>query len=150
MWLANRKRKVAPTTIVLHATGGSTLSGAWSTLITRGLSYHYLIPKDGMFKKGVSDTAVAYHAGVSLGPNGLNVNNYSFGLAFVNWDSGHDPYTESQTKAAITIINALKAKYPTIKYLTTHVIISPGRKVDPKGYDAQALANKVGLIFWHG
>ena len=47
MWLANRKRTKALTTVVLHATGGSSLSGAVSTLIARGLSYHYIIDKVG-------------------------------------------------------------------------------------------------------
>lgn len=148
MWLANRKRTKALTTVVLHATGGSSLSGAVSTLIARGLSYHYIIDKNGKVYKGVSDEAVAFHAGVSVGPGGPNVNGYSIGISFVNLDNGKDPYTDAQTRSATNIIVALKAKYPMLKFLTTHAIIAPKRKVDPLGYDAQSLSRAVGLEFW--
>ena len=150
MWLANRKRKQTLTTIVLHATAGSSLSGALSALNSKGLSYHYLIEKNGKVTKCVSDELVAFHAGVSLGPNGPNVNNYSIGISFVNTNTGHDPYTDAQIKSCELLVRALKSKYPSLQFITTHAIISPKRKTDPKGFPIGDFAKLCALGLWNG
>lgn len=147
-WLAFRERKQATSTIVLHATAGGTLIGAITTLIKKGFSYHYLIDKDGTITKCVPITKVAFHAGKSVGPNGSNVNGYSVGISFVNKNDGKDPYTIEQTRAARDLCLELRAYIPTIKYLTTHWAISPGRKTDPKNYPSVQFAKDVKLKFW--
>lgn len=150
MRLANRKRTKPLTTAVLHATAGKSLTGAISTLIARGLSYHYIIDKNGKTVKCVSDEAVAFHAGKSVGPNGPNVNDYSIGISFVNDNSGNDPYTKEQIDACIELIEALKRKYPLLIYLTTHAIISPGRKTDPRGFPVKEVASECEMRLWDG
>lgn len=146
-WLVHRPRRRPCTTVVLHATAGSTASGAISTLRRRGLSYHYIIAKDGAIHKCAPMEGVALHAGLSLGPDGKEVNGYSIGIAFVNWNDGVDSYTQAQVDAAAWIVGELKPHLP-LKWVTSHAAISPGRKTDPKGFSIQGFADRVGLDLW--
>lgn len=146
-WLASRSRRAKVTTIVLHATAGSSLAGALSALKSRELSYHYIVEKDGTVTKCVPYGRVAFHAGQSSGPEGANVNGYSVGISFVNRNDGTDPYTEVQIQACDQLIRELKAAVPSIVYLTTHYAISPGRKTDPRGFPCSKV-NSVGLQMW--
>lgn len=147
-WLASRPRKQPCTTVVMHATAGGNLSGAISTLRIKGFSYHYLIDKDGTITKCVPYERVAFHAGVSTGPEGDNVNRYSVGISFVNLNDGKDPITPLQMRAARELVFALKSAIPTIKYVTCHYAISWGRKTDPKLFDLQGFASDVHLQPW--
>src|SRR5580704_15114005 len=93
--------------VVLHSTAGSERSpasadNAIATLRLRGLSYHYIITKDGSVIKCLPVGQKAYHAGSSYGPHeaergistaqdaegnfvaGTSVNGYSVGISFVN------------------------------------------------------------------
>jgi len=134
--LISRARKQPITTIVLHATAGSTAGGAISWLRQIDYSYHAIVEdqreQDGEINKTVPDSRVAFHAGKSLGPSGPNVNNYSLGAAFVNLDNGKDPYSAKQIEAMLERCESWALAYPTIKFITTHYWISPGRKFDPK------------------
>lgn len=150
-WLLSRARKRACTTIVLHASAGSSLAGAVSTLIKRNLSYHYLIEKSGSITKCVPASKVAFHAGKSLGPQRENVNGYSIGISFVNKNDGKDPVTIEQYIAARDLIIDLRKQFPELKWVTTHYAISPGRKTDPKPMNLaklRAFAKEVGLSPW--
>lgn len=147
-WLPHKARKAPCTTLVLHATAGGSATGAIATLRQRGLSYHFIVPKTGDPIKCAPLSKVAYHAGASWGPDGLFVNRYSIGVSFVNLNDGEDPYTPWQTEVALWIAQQCKVMYPGIKWVTTHAIISPGRKTDPKGYDLDAFAAKCGLRAW--
>lgn len=163
-WLDGKgKRRVPITTIVLHATAGSTASGALSTLRLRGLSYHAIIEDqretDGKVIKAVPDTMTAAHAGKSVGPDGPGVNAYSLGLSFVNLNDGQDPYSEAQINAALDRCESWCLAYPTIRWITTHWAISPGRKTDPKGFPHMAFVAKLNnrlakhgrfVEFWQG
>lgn len=146
----SRPRKQPCTTVVLHATAGSTLGGAISTLRLKGLSYHYLIEKDGAVTKCCPSSRVAYHAGKSIGPSGKNVNDYSIGISFVNRNDGVDPITTDQELVTRILIRDLKAAFP-LKYVTTHWAISPGRKSDPVTMGPSVLKDfsiSVGLMDW--
>ena len=153
--------------IVLHATAGSSLSGAIQALRQRELSYHYLIEKSGQITKAVNYGREAFHAGNSFGPEeeldgitkrqifkrgvgwifaaGTSVNAYSIGISFVNLNDGKDPYTAAQIDACRELIATLKAALP-LKWLTTHFAVSPGRKSDPKSFRCATVAN--GLKMW--
>jgi len=144
--LASRPRKKPITTIVLHATAGSTLGGALSTLRLKGFSYHYLIDKDGTVTKGVPYGRVAFHAGESMGPDGPNVNEYSIGISFVNRNDGKDPYTAAQTVSCENLIKELCNAVP-LHWLTTHYAISGFRgKTDPKRFPCSLV--KGDLMMW--
>lgn len=149
-WLASRARVRKTTTIVLHATAGSSVSGAVETLTGKGFSYHYLVDKSGAITKCVPTSRVAFHAGVSVGPEGPDVNPYSIGIAMVNLDDGRDPYPEAQAKAVQELVATLVAADPNIKWLTTHRQISWPRKVDPLGFAPRGLqiAAATRLIYW--
>jgi N-acetyl-anhydromuramyl-L-alanine amidase AmpD len=131
------------------------LAGAVSTLRQKGFSYHYLIEDgrnghDGLIIKCCPAGNVAYHAGKSHGPDGVNVNLYSIGVSFINTNTGRDPYSPLQFESARELILALVDAYPSIKWLTTHYWVSPGRKFDPRGFDVMRLAKEVGIEVWDG
>lgn len=137
-------------TVVLHATAGSTLAGAISTLRERRLSYHYLIDKSDDVVKCAPTGMAAKHAGESLGPQGEWVNRYSVGISFVNLNDGRDPYTPAQIEAARELILALRKAIPTLRHLTTHYAIAPNRKTDPRSFPVPDLAAETGLELWLG
>lgn len=148
-WLPHRARRkgVVVDTVVLHATAGDGLSGSVSWLRKIGLSYHYLVDRDGTILKGVPYGKEAWHAGVSVGPHGSGVNRYSVGIALANRNDGKEPYTLAQTVAVADLIRDLKTALP-LRYLTTHYSISPGRKTDPRKYPVIGLAAATGLEIW--
>lgn len=148
-WLPHRARRPGVTvdTVVLHATAGDGLSGSISWLRTIGLSYHYLVDRDGTIVKAVPYSFEAWHVGVSRGPQGTGVNRYSVGIALANRNDGRDPYTLAQTKAVGELVLALEGDLP-LKWLTTHYWVSPGRKTDPIRYPIVPLAIETGLQVW--
>lgn len=130
-WLSSRARRRPATTIVLHATDGASASSSISWLRQIGLSYHFVIERNGDIAKCVPVGRVAFHAGESNGPDGVNVNAYSVGIAFANRESKGEKLTAAQIDACANLVHELSVKEPTIKHLTTHYAISPGRKTDP-------------------
>lgn len=150
-WLASRTRKDSVTTIVLHATDGASAGSSIAWLKKIGLSYHYVIERDGNITKCVPIRRVAFHAGKSFGPSGTNVNRYSVGISFANRESRKEPITQAQVKACKDLVQAVCLMDSDIKYLTTHYSISPGRKTDPKMLfqaDTYAIAQSGKLWIW--
>jgi N-acetylmuramoyl-L-alanine amidase len=165
-WLPHRSRRQGTKvdTIVLHATAGGSLMGALQALSDpdtqyklrgqkfrgngRSLSYHYIIEEDGRIVKCVPTSKVAFHAGVSEGPQGDNCNEYSIGVSFVNFNDGKDPYSKAQYDACKALIQELRAAMPELQILTTHYAVSPGRKFDPRGFPVLKLANELGMTAW--
>lgn len=147
-WLAHRPRVGATVqTLVLHATATDTLEDALAALRERGLSYHFLIDRDGEVIQLVPAEACAFHAGESLGPQGPAANGYSIGVSFVNRNDGVDPITPEQEHAVRSLVASLSESFP-LRWVTTHAAIAPGRKDDPVGYDVGALASDCGLEPW--
>ena len=70
-------------TIVLHYTGGGSLSGAEATLAIKDyVNVHYAIDRDGTIYQYFPETAWAYHTG-----SGKLNDMHSIGIEIVNW--GH-------------------------------------------------------------
>lgn len=130
-WLPTRERTQPVTTIVLHATDGASAWSSVSWLRQIGLSYHYIIDRGGEYIKTAPLTKVAFHAGKSVGPNGKNVNDYSIGIAFANRDSKREQLTKAAVDCCRDIVADIVRVTPSIKYITMHRVISPGRKSDP-------------------
>lgn len=149
-WLPHRERRGPRLvdTLLLHATAGSSAETAIETLRERGLSYHYIIEKDGAVYKCAPMRSVAFHAGESQGPQGAGVNEYSVGVSLVNLNDGKDPYTAEQQASARVLARTLMDSIPGLRWLATHASVSPGRKSDPLDFDAAALAADVGLSLW--
>jgi N-acetyl-anhydromuramyl-L-alanine amidase AmpD len=137
--LAFGRRTKPLTTIVLHGTAGSSARSSASWLDKIGLSYHAIcsdpndVDGDGAILKCVRDSHVAYHAGVSKGPNGAAVNAYSLGFAWSNPEDKKTPISVAQWRAGVEWCASQCRAYPSIRYITTHAIVSPGRKFDPRG-----------------
>jgi len=151
-WLPNRSRRlgIITNTVVVHATAGSLISGAVAALRSRGLSYHYIVGQDGSILKCVPVKREAFHAGVSVGPQGPSVNRYSIGIALVNLNNGKDPYEAEQLAALEWLLPKLRTSMDEYRFLTTHAAISYPRKTDPYKLDLRGVAARVGLTFWQG
>jgi len=80
--------------IVLHHSGGLTLSSAINTLISRGLSYHYIINGDEIHSL-VSEDNIAYHAGTWA------MNQRSIGICVINSTLAPDFKISDRSKASL-------------------------------------------------
>ena len=150
----DRRHGVVVDTVVLHATVSKAAPGTIRHLRNVGLSYHYIIEKDGTVYKCAPASKEAYHAGVSKGPQGKHVNHYSIGISFVNMNDGKDPYTLAQTESLKDLISELQKQFPTLKYITTHYWVTQlpngrSRKTDPRGYEVEGIAKQFGLEVWN-
>lgn len=143
-WLNSRARTVSVTTIVFHATAGKSGASSISWLRQIGLSYHYVIERDGRITKAVPVSRVAFHAGKSVGPNGPNVNAYSIGIAFANLDDGKEAITPAQLTAAHWLVLQIVKELKDVRFVTTHKRISPGRKMDPRLFNASEFVASLG------
>jgi len=141
-WLKSRPRKRPATGIIIHATGGSTATGAIQWLRQIGLSYHYVIDKDGAVTKCVPLSRVAFHAGESLGWDGENCNEYTIGIALANRNDGEDPYPWVQINALEGLVRDLRARL-ALTHITSHYAVAPTRKTDPR-----SLPVGQGSILW--
>lgn len=127
--------------IVLHSTEGDTVEGAVSTLNARGLTYHYLIDRDGKVVQLADPRARVGHA--------LNHNKGTIGISFVgDTDNGRSPINAAQIASAEALARDLKQCIPTLQGMTSHKIIDPSRKSDPQGVSIADVASASGLEFW--
>lgn len=167
-WFKSKLRNpfVPISLVVMHSTAGSSLAGAISTLRQKGYGYHYLIDKDGTVWKGAPYSRSVGHAGNSYGPReeskrvsrrqdshsnfvaGCSVNGYSIGISFVNENNGKVPITQVQLNSAEELVKELKAALPKLEWITTHAIVSPHRKTDPRLFGLNSFAKQVGLNPW--
>jgi hypothetical protein len=98
--------------IVLHHTAIASLGNSLATLRIRGLSYHYLIDRDGTIVRAVPPQRVAFHA--------AGANRGSIGVSFVGGNDSSWTPTAAQWKAAETLVGRLVRKYKTIRYVMGH------------------------------
>jgi N-acetyl-anhydromuramyl-L-alanine amidase AmpD len=122
-------------TIIIHSSYDAlgkdpfSVEGIISEYRQYGVSAHYLIDRSGIIYQLVEDKNVAYHAGVSIVPDGRNgVNEFSIGIELVN--TKNDKYTDNQYKSLNSLLELLKNKY-RVKYVLGHNQIAPERKDDP-------------------
>lgn len=114
----------APVEIIFHHTGGPTVKGAIATLIKRGLSYHYIIDRDGTIYKLADANTIQYHA------KGHNFR--TIGISFVGGGKFGKVNVE-QHKSAIKLVNTLKKEFPSITCFAGHKERSNSGKWDPDG-----------------
>ena len=129
-------------TIVLHADASPTADASVSWIVSpkSQVSYHVLVDREGTVYTFVPIQRRAWHAGVSSFQGRPNCNDYSIGLAFANKNDGVEPYTDAQyaVGAALCASYMRLHRAITLDRITTHAIVSPGRKTDPKGFDLDA------------
>lgn len=121
--------------IVMHADAGRAEIGTvtWLTSPKSGVSYHYLIGRDGRLWQFVADQSKAWHAGKSVLDGRENVNDFSIGVSFANAQDG-EPLTGAQVAKAEHLVAWLCREHRIpVTRIVTHKLISPGRKTDPEG-----------------
>lgn len=132
----NHHARPAGTTVdllVIHGTAGTDAGDlAWCCDPRSGVSYHYLILRDGTIHRLVSELRRAWHAGVSEWEGRSNVNDYSIGIGLSNRGPG-EPYTDAQYDALAALTRDIMARHPAITpdRIVGHADVSPGRKADP-------------------
>jgi hypothetical protein len=126
-------------TIIIHssydALSGNpySLEGLIKEYQQYGVAPHYLIDRQGIIYRLVEDKNMAYHAGVSLVPDGrTNVNGFSLGIEIMTTKT--DSPTQEQYAALQKLIDFLKGSYK-IKYVLGHNQIAEGRKDDPWNFN---------------
>jgi N-acetyl-anhydromuramyl-L-alanine amidase AmpD len=156
-FLAHRDRDKPPHLIVLHATAGATARSSIEHLRGLGLSYHYIIARDGrdsaksetadgsdpLVFHCVPDLAHAFHVGSTVpAPEGGGIAKGSIGISLANIQrrTNPEPYLPLQLKALDELIELLKGRVPTLGWLTTHAAVQPWNRGDPMGMDGQAMA----------
>lgn len=121
--LKSRPRVWRPYRIILHHTAGGTMRGAVSTLINRGLAYHYMIDKNGDVHEFVPPNKMAYHA--------YKNNLGTVGISFIGGGK-FGPANAEQLKACMQLCKIIKEDYPSVTEITGHKHVDPrGWKVDP-------------------
>lgn len=121
-----------PDLVVIHGTAGRSDAGdvSWCTDPRSGVSYHYIVGRDGTVWQLVPDEERAWHAGESVWQGRPNCNDYSLGVALSN--DGKEPYPEAQVRAAGELVADLCRRWGIPwERIVSHALVSPGRKTDP-------------------
>jgi N-acetylmuramoyl-L-alanine amidase len=146
----NRREYGPVDTIVIHATAGSSSSGAMSVTNAGTASWHWLVPDENESAHGhyahrcVADEKKAWHVlrtvrfpcayqGMELrNPGHTDINSRAYGIEIVNAQTGRDPFSDWQLRITAQIVNYHRSLHPDIgMYLTTHAYLDPSRKLDP-------------------
>ena len=160
-----RDRTNAPELVVLHATAGGTAKSSINHLRGVGLSYHYIIARDGK-DTGTSVKALntesiifhcvpnnkhAFHVGSTIpAPGGLAINKSSIGISMANIQrkTNPEPYPAKQIAALNELLAHLRSTVPSLKFLTIHAVVQPWNRADPLKIDGKKLAEKHGYLWW--
>lgn len=130
------KRVHPPTLVVLHHTGGPTLSSAVSTLRRRGLGYHYLIELDGSVFKYFEPLQPVNHAA------GANYN--SIGISLVG--GGSTLLTDAQIYATIKLVKVLVQDVPSLTHIAGHREVGKKQgKIDPDFKDYEKTMTTIAI-----
>ena len=93
------------------------------------VSSHFLVKRTGVIIQFVSICDRAWHAGFSRFLGKENCNNYSIGIELEGTDL--EPFTKSQYRVLNKLIESISSFFPSVRHLTGHSFIAPGRKTDP-------------------
>lgn len=95
------------------------------------VSSHLLIRRDGEIVQYVPFHQRAFHAGISAYQQRTACNDFSIGIELEGTD--FTPFTEAQYEQLTQTIICLTQFYPnlSLKHITGHEHIAPGRKTDP-------------------
>lgn len=123
--------------IVIHADAATNAAGtiSWIQSPMSGVSYHYLVDRDGTVYQFVEDERKGWHAGRSAWEDVTDVNPVSLGVSFSNDQQG-EAFTEEALAAGAELCAQLCKTYHIpidATHLTTHAAVArpPGRKTDP-------------------
>lgn len=126
-----------PNMIVVHWVAGSFRSCIET--FEKGMrqaSAHFVVSKTGEVVQMVDLKNRAWHAGNSQTPNyGPNCNQYTIGIELEGPPSfiAEKGWRKEQIDSLIEVCQYIQKEVPSIKFITDHSTISPGRKIDVKG-----------------
>lgn len=131
----DRPKNAVIDTIVIHHTGGGSVSGALEHWMRTDVaaSAHYIIDFSGNVYHVVDDSMSAYHAGESELNGRRWVNQFSLGIELLG-DGNAKPFTREQIESLIELCHTLCSRYNIkVSGIVGHsdVAIPKGRKVDP-------------------
>jgi len=164
-WLPHRDRPDPATLIVLHATAGATARSSINHLRGVGLSYHYIIARDGkdsakstgadgsepIVYHCAPDAAHAFHVGSTVpSPAGMGINKASIGVSLANIQNRKNPedYPTMQLGMLDQLIAELRQRVPSLKWLTTHAAVQPWNRADPLAVVGSIIARRHDLAWW--
>ncbi len=127
---------------MIHATDGSSSSGAVSVIESREASFHWLVPDEDEPEHGqyawacIPEHRAAWHVQNSChNPDVWNdhnrVNRFSLGIEIVNAQTPSDPFSDWQVGMAAEIVRHCWAKYPNLRHVVSHAKLDPTRRSDP-------------------
>ncbi|HAW45271.1 MAG TPA: 1,6-anhydro-N-acetylmuramyl-L-alanine amidase AmpD [Sutterella sp.] len=148
-----RPEGVLPKLVVIHCISlprGQYLNGNVKALFTgtidtsadpsfaslEGLhvSSHFFIDREGTLFQFVSTKSRAWHAGVSFFKGKTGCNDFSIGIELEGVDD--DVFTSEQYARLHELLEAIRNAHDSVRYVTGHSDIAPGRKTDPgTGFD---------------
>jgi len=139
------------TMVIIHGDAGRTDNGtiSWIRDPASGVSYHYLIGRDGKVHQFVDENRRAWHAGTSswLGRTGLN--DCSVGVCLANDGSGQEGYRHEQYDSAGRLVAAIMERHDIpLPMVRGHdeISVPMGRKTDPWAwFDWAHLYSRLGL-----
>jgi N-acetylmuramoyl-L-alanine amidase len=119
--------------IVLHADASPSERATldWICSPRSAVSYHLLVHRDGTVTRCVPDDRAAWACGKSAWDGVQELNRHSLSIAFANRHDGKERLSDAQIDAMMRLVQACKARHPTVEGVLTHAMIAPGRKSDP-------------------
>lgn len=130
------------TTIVVHATAGSSSAGAASVIFDRRASFHWLVPDEDEPQHGhfvwatCHEARAAFHVRKDkshprIAGGKRDVNRFSLGIEIVNAQRSSDHFSDWQVEATAGIVRYAWAKYPNLEHVCSHAMLDPERRSDP-------------------
>lgn len=128
--------------IVIHATAGSTASGAVSEMLKGQSSFHWLVPAERDEGHGAHvwacarESRAAWHVRNAVSHPAVwggrrEINHFSLGVEIVNTVRPDDPFSLWQIAAAAAIVRYAWGKYPNLRHVVSHARLDPERRTDP-------------------
>jgi N-acetyl-anhydromuramyl-L-alanine amidase AmpD len=126
---------------VIHATAGSSSSGAMSVMFGHNASWHWLVPDENESEHGrlvwacAPERRAAWHvrndrSHPDVNGGMRNVNYWSLGVEIVNMQNG-DAFSDWQVEQVAALVRYAWSKYPEIRDVVSHAKLDPARRSDP-------------------
>jgi N-acetyl-anhydromuramyl-L-alanine amidase AmpD len=140
----SRSISIKPEGIILHHTGGSyTGAVSWCLNTTSQVSYHCIVDTNGDRTILAQDNQRAWHAGRSTFKGKSDCNSFMLGVA-VSGDTGSRKMTDQEIESvARWCIDKMNLHKFGIDMITTHAIVSPGRKNDVSQIAERQIKSKI-------
>ena len=126
---------------VIHATAGSSSSGAITTLFSHQASWHWMVPDEDEPEHGrlvwscVPESLAGWHVRNSCSHpdvfnNSRNPNYWSIGVEIVN-AQGNDRFSDWQVQQTAALVRYAWSRYPDLVDVVSHAKLDPTRRSDP-------------------